>query len=108
MVGNLGTVMRHDTPAAKSSYLSHQIGVNFAASRGRMKVSAFGFAASRLSQGDQRGHDTGGFKSSRRRRISIRTARPLKADLGRVKAAREGLAKKPAIRDGRKSREVAV
>jgi hypothetical protein len=43
--------MRHDTPAAKSSQLSHQIGVlNFAASRGRMKVSAFGFAASRQHQ----------------------------------------------------------
>jgi len=46
--------------------------------------------------------------SSRRRRISIRTARPRKADLGRAKAAREGLAKKPAIRDGRKSREVTA
>jgi hypothetical protein len=69
-------------------------------------VSAFGFAASRLSQGDQRGHDTGGFNP--RDGAAYRSERPLKADLGRAKTAREDLAKKPAIRGGRKSREVTA
>jgi hypothetical protein len=63
--------------------------LNFAASRGRMKVSAFGFVASRLSQGDQRGHDTGGFNP--RDGAAYRSEQPaLKADLGRAKAAPKG------------------